>query len=1301
MPRSKYASQTAKRISTRAKTAARVGGPKKSTGAAAARAKKAAAIAKPTPQRTYRTQQGKGPGVGTNLIFSGNKVRNEQPGTFVRKKNIHRQQVYGTSASEQKRKTQDIAQTFGQGKKTASGGIQDPRTGKTYKAASAKGQFLMGKAPKGEKMAASDRPFEEAFRMIQGQGPEEFTQRGRNVSGAERKTLAKRRQAGEFQPGITPEEKAARAPAAPEAPAAEKEPGALQQMMAGPIAKAKEMAEGLRPERRGIMDLLQPPISRAQELAEQAKQTGVPQKDITQVEDLTRQAENSGLPQDEAQRLQEEVATGETDPQKAQEFLQQSIQNPEAQEERMVDQELENSGTVTGFDASNLSAPSESLGYQTPVQEKPVSYEQTVADNLGSLTDTSGGSLLNEMQAMMQEDDEFSSARAFIQGTFAEKMGIIENDAKSQYYERLHMQTMEAFGGAEESMQKEVAEIDKMINDPDAVPTSYAGLAAKTYAQAKDMQLESITDEKEYQKKQFDVWHNQEADKRARLEGYLKAKLYASGAQDSSAGLATMALTVNAADMRMQMAEADHNYAMSGLNKQSRSIMKEFTSNVVKLGLDAEASRDKSMAANQEKLMEIEKLIIESEGEKTKLRLDTISDMQDQMSKVDTQEREQKKWEYEQQYKKIKDATDNAYKLSGLTGNVFYANPETGEVVDTGVQTFDAQKWEQTALLDAAKYEHMVNKDTWDMEYKERDMAFKQMESTERLSLDQAKAASEQSNSLWSQGMNLLDTYGSEGAGMVENMLGMPAGSLSTLNTVEEQKAFMENQFDASFFGDGLDSDFFGIDLAGQAIAGGGGDGGSITGVRTAGYYKSKSFPGLGLQCGEFVHEFMNVGSMGNSLASKLKNFKNKDPGYMPKVGDAFITNESAKYGHVGIINAVDPATGMITLTEANFPTSGNVQHDRTMMYNDSRIKGFHTGNLKPQIQSRLDRQVQEREVVDNLIGKEGGKFFNNPLGFMGTKVQNAMGLMLEAKGMSSGNPILQQKVQNAEQKMVDQMTPMEKQSYEMYDAGETNIMENIGLTEKGQAQWWQRYMTYKSTQGQGSTDDVNQVIGQYAAKNPAWSNAIDQMSVRLNSEFKATQFDQRVRENLDAGDLEGAKGIIKAQAKGIMSTKTRNSVQGAEVLLEFLDDIESDLNNYESLGGSTGVFSGKIEKISQKGGLSSDPVKAELEIKIAKRIQRYRNDVSGAAFTESENREYKAMFPSISAGKELNIARINGLRASVDMDVNSYYRFEIGSSYDELFGEGSYFPEATTQATQGYVSNQSVSSSQALSLFN
>lgn len=115
--------------------------------------------------------------------------------------------------------------------------------------------------------------------------------------------------------------------------------------------------------------------------------------------------------------------------------------------------------------------------------------------------------------------------------------------------------------------------------------------------------------------------------------------------------------------------------------------------------------------------------------------------------------------------------------------------------------------------------------------------------------------------------------------------------------------------------------------------------------------YKKYPEGAEGGQCGVFAHKVVDFPPVGNSKAEK---FASVDKFGIPAaewqknihIGDVLITNESSKYGHVAVVNKINP-DGTVRLTESNFKGKETVSHDRTLPANSPKIYGAIRGTLK------------------------------------------------------------------------------------------------------------------------------------------------------------------------------------------------------------------------------------------------------------------------------------------------------------------------------------------------------------------
>lgn len=199
--------------------------------------------------------------------------------------------------------------------------------------------------------------------------------------------------------------------------------------------------------------------------------------------------------------------------------------------------------------------------------------------------------------------------------------------------------------------------------------------------------------------------------------------------------------------------------------------------------------------------------------------------------------------------------------------------------------------------------------------------------------------------------------------------------------------------------------------------------------------------------------------------------------------------------------------------------------------------------------------------------------------------------------------------------------------------------------------------------------EDLVRLSGQSNLFSGSIRDAAEQISFSLSKDKKDTLFDS-IDRRLGEDNVDGAREALKAGARASVSVSEAKAVKGSERLFELIGEIKNDLETFEKLGGDTGIFTGTQEAVLNKIGRTSDPKVAQIATKIQKTIQGYRQVISGAAFTESETAEYRAIFPSISKTAELNAAKIAALDDIISGDIRFFYETALGKkAYGEIFG--------------------------------
>lgn len=191
--------------------------------------------------------------------------------------------------------------------------------------------------------------------------------------------------------------------------------------------------------------------------------------------------------------------------------------------------------------------------------------------------------------------------------------------------------------------------------------------------------------------------------------------------------------------------------------------------------------------------------------------------------------------------------------------------------------------------------------------------------------------------------------------------------------------------------------------------------------------------------------------------------------------------------------------------------------------------------------------------------------------------------------------------------------------------------------------------------------------------------DAFSNLSLRFSKD-QAARATTTFRGHLASGDEQRAKQFLQSGILSAIPTEQFNRTLGRFEALAALEDIEQGLLSFKERGGDTGLITGSLEAIQNKLGKTKDPKLAEVSNTIRLAIVDYRKAVSGAAFTESESKEYERIFPSIGKGDELNEAKTSSLRNTFNRNNRVLIENIIGiGNYDPIFGKTELTDTSTT----------------------
>lgn len=196
----------------------------------------------------------------------------------------------------------------------------------------------------------------------------------------------------------------------------------------------------------------------------------------------------------------------------------------------------------------------------------------------------------------------------------------------------------------------------------------------------------------------------------------------------------------------------------------------------------------------------------------------------------------------------------------------------------------------------------------------------------------------------------------------------------------------------------------------------------------------------------------------------------------------------------------------------------------------------------------------------------------------------------------------------------------------------------NVGNFDNGATR------TYNSWAG--GVDAVGEWLSKNRAKalyNGEYQDTLDNIVTFEPQKSQKTVLNNMKKQIADGNYQAVYTQIGNSVSKGLTGeNKTR--YDSARIDMRILSNFRNTLQEFEAAGGDTGFLKGSVEKIARKfGQLKADPRFTELAVQMEREFQAYRNQMTGAAFSPGESREYDAVNPSGKKSFALNYAVING----------------------------------------------------------
>jgi hypothetical protein len=116
-----------------------------------------------------------------------------------------------------------------------------------------------------------------------------------------------------------------------------------------------------------------------------------------------------------------------------------------------------------------------------------------------------------------------------------------------------------------------------------------------------------------------------------------------------------------------------------------------------------------------------------------------------------------------------------------------------------------------------------------------------------------------------------------------------------------------------------------------------------------------------------------------------------------------------------------------------------------------------------------------------------------------------------------------------------------------------------------------------------------------------------------------------------------------------------RTQFASARTDIGVMSGMRDAIQKYAASGGDMGLLTGTVANIEAKLGQSTgNKEKDALRVQLLREFQQYRVNITGAAFSPAESREYAAVNPRLNASLDLNLNTIDGALAQLENRVTS-----------------------------------------------
>jgi hypothetical protein len=186
------------------------------------------------------------------------------------------------------------------------------------------------------------------------------------------------------------------------------------------------------------------------------------------------------------------------------------------------------------------------------------------------------------------------------------------------------------------------------------------------------------------------------------------------------------------------------------------------------------------------------------------------------------------------------------------------------------------------------------------------------------------------------------------------------------------------------------------------------------------------------------------------------------------------------------------------------------------------------------------------------------------------------------------------------------------------------------------------------------SESPTNETVGD-------WGSLVD-VTANLLPATRQPTIKNAMNKAFQTGDFNSAYTQIGNVVEEMLPGEQQNKFSSQRTDGFVLEGLRDAVKKYADGGGDMGLLKGTEESIKRKLGIDSGKA-TELAVMLWREFQTYRLNMTGAAFSPNESRDYASVNPTLSKSLDLNLNVIDGALAQINNRVDSTIKTRVTGS--------------------------------------